>query len=404
MKVIFFNRFFFPDESATAQIVSDLAFHLAAKGHEVHAVTSRNGPGQSPLETIRGLTIHRVATALAEPHSLARRGMAYLDYYVGARKAARRLVAPNDVVIVKTDPPLLSAAVGHLAKRRGARVVVWLQDVFPEVAHEYGIPGMGGWGGAVLRRIRDSSLVIADRVVVIGDRMAQRIAKTGVPAERLEVIHNWADGTAIKPIAHEGNPLRREWGLDGVFVVGYSGNLGRVHEFDTMLGAASLLRDDPGIRFLIVGRGPRHAEVRVRVSHDALDNVRFEPHQDRELLAQSLGAADVQLSVLRPEFEGLVHPSKLYGIMASGRPTIFVGDPAGETAQILAASQAGLSVRSGDAKGLAAAIISLREGDMERKRMGMAARRAFDARFSMSIALEKWRKVVSSLCKEKARK
>jgi colanic acid biosynthesis glycosyl transferase WcaI len=403
MKILFFNRFFFPDTSATSQIVSDLAFHLAAEGYEVHSITSRVPSGDSPCQEVGGVIVHRVATALTGPHGLLRRGIAYLEYYGGARKAARELIAPGDVVILKTDPPMLSAVVGHLAKRKGARLVVWLQDVFPEVAREYGVPGMGGAVGVAVRALRNRSLAAADRVVVIGDRMATRVAKTGVSSERVEVIHNWADGEAIRPIDRDANVLRRAWDLESDFVVGYSGNLGRVHEFETMLDAAALLRHEPGICFLVIGRGPRLQEVRERADRERLTNVRFEPHQDRESLGQSLGVADVHLSVLQPCFEGLVHPSKLYGIMAAGRPTIFIGDAHGETATILSQTKSGICVRTGDGDALAAAIRSLRDNKSTLEQMGQAARRAFDERYTMQIALKKWRHLLASLgCNNKA--
>jgi len=398
MKIVFFNRFFHPDTSATSQILSDLAFHLAERGHEVHAVASRVTGAASDLETTRGVVIHRVATASAEPHSLAARGLAYLDFYRGARNAGRSIVGEGDIVVAKTDPPLLSAAIGPIAKRRGARVVAWLQDVFPEVAREYGVPGMGWPIGAAIARARDRSLAGADGIVAIGERMAGRIASIpGVSRERLHVIHNWADGDAIHPVDAAANPLRREWNLTDKFVVGYSGNLGRVHEFDTLLGAAAALKENDGIAFLFIGRGPRLAEVRARVEREGLRNVRFEAHQPREALAQSLGVPDVHICILRPEFETLVHPSKLYGILAAGRPSIFVGDMQGEAAHILASTGSGLSVRHGDVEGLRSAIELLRNDAAKRREMGDAARRAFDAHYSMSHALDRWETLLASL-------
>ncbi len=400
MKIFFFNRFFHPDTSATSQIVSDLAFHLAGCGHEVHAVTSRVPGGTSDLETIRGVTVHRVATAASGPHGLFARGLAYLEYYRGARRAVGDLVSAGDVVVAKTDPPLLSAAIGPLARRRGAKVVAWLQDVFPEVAHEYGVPGMGWPLGSWSKRVRDRSLVEADHVVAIGELMARRIASIpGVRPERVTVIHNWADGEAITPIDRKLNELRRAWNLEREFVVGYSGNLGRVHEFETILDAAGLLKGDAGIRFLIIGRGPRLQEVESRVEREALANVRFEPHQHREMLGRSLGVADVHLAVLKPGFEGLVHPSKLYGIMAAGRPTIFIGDAKGEAASIIASARAGVCVRSGDASGLATAIRSMQADEKSRLEMGEAARRVFEERYSMPIALEAWERVLDALAR-----
>jgi glycosyltransferase involved in cell wall biosynthesis len=398
VKIVFFNRFFFPDTSATSQIVSDLAFHLAGAGHHVHAVTSRVSGGLARHETIRGVVIHRIAGSAAGTPSLFRRGLAYVAFYRGARRAATQLIREGDIVVVKTDPPLLSCAIGPLAKERGAKVVVWLQDVFPEVAHVYGVPAMGGPSGAFLRLIRDQSLAIADHVVVIGDRMADFITRSRrIERERVSVIHNWADGGAIAPIHADENPLRARWDLDGKFVVGYSGNLGRVHEFDTMLEAASRLRSEPQIQFLVIGRGPRFSEVKVRVEREGLTNVRFKPHQARSALAESLGVADVHVSVLRPEFEGLVHPSKLYGIMAAGRPTLFVGDVNGETASIISRTKSGVAVPTGDVDGLVGAILELRKDPSARLRMGRQARLAFDESFAMTTAMRKWESLMGSL-------
>lgn len=395
MKILFFNRFFFPDASATSQILSDLAFHLAASGRDVHVVTSRIPGDASDGGIVRDVTVHRIATPVEGPHGLPRRALAYCDYYLGARRAAMRLVSSGDLVVLKTDPPLLSASIAHLAKGQGGRVIVWLQDLFPEVAREYGVPGMRGPLGAWLRHIRDSSLAEADAVVAIGDRMAERVRERGcVPPERLHVIHNWADGKAITPIGRDASRLRRPWGLEGCFVVSYSGNLGRVHEFDTLLDAAARLRAQEDIAFLIVGRGPRLAEVRAHVEREHLANVIFHPHQERAMLAQSLGVADVHICVLRPEFEGLVHPSKLYGIMAAGRPTLFVGDVTGETGRILAQSGAGLAVPRGDGPGLAAAILRLRDDCAAGNAMGERARRAFAERYDMPVALARWEALV----------
>lgn len=398
MRIVFFNRFFHPDSSATSQILSDLAFHLAGRGHDVHVVTSVVPNGEKTVEVVRGVTIHRVARAPQGPHGLARRALAYLDYYRGARRAARELVRRGDTVVLKTDPPLLSSALGSLSHRGGAKVVVWLQDVFPEIAREYGVPGARGLTGALLRSMRDRSLATADAVVAICDRMAARIRALGcVDAGRLHVVHNWAHGEEVIPIAHEENSLRRAWGLEDKFVVGYSGNLGRVHEFDTMLEAAARLAAAQDVVFLVIGRGPRLAEVQARVQREGLSNVRFQPLQARAMLRESLGLPDVHLSVLRPEFEGLVMPSKLYGIMAAGRPTIFVGDPAGETATILAQTRSGVTVRSGDAEGLVAAIRALREDSERRSRVGKAARAAFDEQYAMPLALARWEALLTSL-------
>lgn len=395
MKLVFFNRFFFPDTSGTSQMLSDLALHLARGGEDVHVVTSRVPGAEAPEETIGGVTVHRVADAIPGPHGLARRSLAYLGYYLGARRLARKIIRPGDVVVLKTDPPLLSAAIVPIAKERDARVVVWLQDLFPEVAREYGLAGFRGPLGAGLQRARDRSLARSDAVVAIGDEMAKRVAALAcVSGERLHVIHNWADGRAIVPVDPRANRVRSQWQLHDRFVVAYSGNLGRVHEFDTFIASATALRDRDDVRFLVIGRGPRLAQVRSQAGRQGLANMRFEPPQSRESLANILGAADVHLSILRPEFEGLVHPSKLYGILAAGRPTIFIGSVTGETARILRETGSGIAVATGDARALTDAIVRMRDDPRGRTAMGAKARQAFEAAYDMPIAFAKWEEVL----------
>ena len=393
MKVIFFNRFFFPDSSATSQMLSDLAFDLA-QDFEVHVVTSRVPGGMASSAVIEGVTVHRVAASLSGPHGLARRALAYLQFYRGARRALRMLAAPGDIVVAKTDPPMLSAALAAPARASGAKLVVWLQDLFPEVAVEYGVPGMRGRLGRGLAARRNRSLAEADAVVVIGERMATRLAEAAcVPAGRLHVVPNWADAAALRPSA-ASNSLRQKWGLQDRFVVGYSGNLGRVHEFDTLLGAAERLREHPQVVFLLVGRGPRLAEVREATARRALENVRFEELQPRDSLGASLGVPDVHLSILPPRFEGLVMPSKLYGIMAAGKATVFIGDADGETARVLEEARAGVTVRTGDAEGLAKAILDLRDHPDRLVELGVNARHALETRYDLPIAMRRWRAVL----------
>jgi glycosyltransferase involved in cell wall biosynthesis len=297
---------------------------------------------------------------------------------------------------VKTDPPMLGMVLGHALEKRGVRVVQWLQDLFPEIAIAYRIPGAGL---RALLNLRNRWMGRADGVVVIGELMKQKVLDENVVnPERLHVITNWANGAQIFSLPRESNPLRGEWGLSTKFVVGYSGNLGRVHEFDTFLNAAELLnRSDENVEFLIIGAGPRLGEVKAAVRSRGLTNVQFRPLQERDSLLHSLCVPDVHLCILKPEFEGLVVPSKLYGILAAGRPCIFVGSCNGEISAVLRQGNCGFGVQVGDPKGLSEAIRCLSNDQSLVSEMGRRSRALFEAQFSFPLAAAKWEALISEL-------
>jgi len=226
--------------------------------------------------------------------------------------------------------------------------------------------------------------------------MKRHLASRGVPEDRLRVIPNWADGELIRPIDPKDNRLRREWGLEGKFVVGYSGNMGRVHEFETILKAADILKSDVGIVFLFIGDGAQRKWLEREAASRGLSQIRFLPYQAPERLAASLSAPDVHLVTLRPEAEGLVVPSKFYGIAAAGRPSLFVGSADGEIARIINESSCGIVVRTGDIEGLATAIRTLRNDPATCRNYGKNARRVFERRYDKHLALAAWSKVLLS--------
>lgn len=403
MKIVFVNRFAWPDHSATSQMLSDLAVGLARAGYDVGVITSRqcyDDPGADlpAHETVGGVAIHRIWTSRFGRGRLAGRALDYLSFYLNAAVAVLRIVGRGDVVVVKTDPPMLSVVVGPLARLRGASVVNWLQDVFPEVAAALGVRGFGGVFGRFARWLRNVSLRRATMNVAIGQRMAARLEAQGVPRDRIAVIHNWADGEMVAPIDHRVNRLRETWCLGEKFVVGYSGNFGRAHEFTTLLDAAEQLRNDPDTVFLFIGGGHQHDAMRAAIVNRGLAHrFVFQPYQPRETLRESLGVPDVHWVSLRPELEGLIVPSKFYGIAAAGRPAIVIGDPDGEIGTVVREAECGVCVRQGDAAGLVAAIGKLQNDQALRERMGRNARNVFEQRYDKSIAIEKWRRLLEGM-------
>ena len=396
MKVVFVNRFYAPDHSATSQMLTDLAVGLAARGMDIHVVTSRlryDDPSAllAPSERLDGVTVHRVRTSTFGRGGLPGRAVDYMTFYLSAGTRLVSLVRRGDIVVAMTDPPLISVAAGWAARLRGAHLVNWLQDVFPEVAAELGFSVARGFPGRTLAWLRDGSLRKARANVVLGQRMRDRVSAMNVEASSIITIPNWADGAAVRPVPRDANPLRCEWGLCDRFVVGYSGNMGRAHEFLTLVEAAAVL---PDVVFLFIGGGAQKAQVEAIAAEKGLENLLFKPYQPRERLAESLSVADVHVVTLRPELEGLVVPSKFYCIAAAGRPTIFIGDPDGEIASDVRAAGCGRCVRQGDAQQLIAALRELREDHALLEQTGKDARRAFEERYDKPMAIDAWHRLL----------
>jgi glycosyltransferase involved in cell wall biosynthesis len=231
--------------------------------------------------------------------------------------------------------------------------------------------------------------------VVIGDGMAIKLTEEGIRHGTIQVIHNWADGRAIQPIDREKNRLRREWKLQNTFVVGYSGNIGRVHEFDTILDAGEKLKNDANIVFLFIGGGAQRDRIEEDARRRGLKNIMFKPYQPREQLALSLTVPDVHLISLQPSLEGLIVPSKFYGIAAAGRPTIFIGSKNGEIPQLLREAQCGFSIEIGQNEEVVRIVRELAADTETCRSIGSRARVLFDQRFDTRHAMQAWDSVIA---------
>jgi len=397
-KLIFINRYFYPDISATSQLLSDLAFDLA-QDQNVHIITSSqcydNPSIKLPsFEVINQVQIHRLWTSRFGRQRLLGRAFDYLTFYLSAAWRLWRLVSSGDVVIAKTDPPLISVVASVIVKWRGAVLVNWLQDIFPEVASALGVSGMRGPILSLLQSLRNGSLQRAQINVVLGDLMAKHLSSFGLAENKIAVIHNWADGDNIQPLAKVNNSLAREWGLQDKFVVAYSGNMGRAHDFATLLGAAEKLVKDEKIIFLFIGNGCQREWMGNEVAKRGLVNVIFRPYQPRECLGKSLTVADVHLISLHPALEALIVPSKFYGIAAAGRPVLYIGDKEGEIPRVLDCYDCGITVPEKDSEELANQIILLAENQYRCQQMGINARELFDKLFDKPKALALWRNVL----------
>lgn len=366
MRIVFVNRYFYPDHSATSQMLAGLAFHLASRGWDVGVITSRlryddASSTLAPREKIHGVDVRRIRTTRFGRGSLIGRAFDYLTFSLSAFFAMRR--ERKSLIVAMTDPPLLSI----VATLAAPNVVNWVQDLFPEVAQCLGVRVP-----RFVNRIRDWSLRRARANVALGEAMAKQVRVNAV------VQHNWAPGELVPA----GSAPHK------TFVAGYSGNLGRAHEFETMLAAARAL---PHIRFDIAGGGAQLERVRSA----APPNVTFRDYAPREQLGESLSSADVQLVSLLPSVEGLIVPSKFYGILAVARPVIFIGAADSELAQLIREHHCGFAVEPGDTDALVAAIEKLAQDRAHAAEMGARGRALYDARFAPEIAFANWERILT---------
>lgn len=394
-RVLFVNRFFYPDHSATSQLLTDLASHLAEMGWDVHVVTSRQRYDDPSIhlasnELFHTVSIHRVWSFHFGRERLGGRALDYLSFYITAGLSMLRHVHRGTLLVAKTDPPLIGVLAMVAAKLRGAKLVNWVQDLFPETAQALGIKMMSGRLARGLQKVRDFSLRCGRLNVALGEKMAEKITSAGVPTENVRVIPNWSDGANVFPVEENKNPLRDEWGLRGKFVIGYSGNIGRAHEFATILAAAKDLRDDKNIVFLWIGGGAQKRWLESRFDELGLRNWLFKPYQPRSSLARSLSVADVHLVTLRPVLEGCVVPSKFYGVLAAGRPTIFIGAKNGELANVVENEGVGYVVEQGDSKALVDTLITLKNDLRLQAEIRTRSRKLFLDRYDRQTAVAAW--------------
>ena len=401
-RVFFLNRFFVPDHSATSQLLADVASNLASCGYDVQVVTSRqlyDDPKARlpPQAFIKGVAVHRVATTHFGRSQLVGRAIDYLSFYASAWRMLSRLTQPQDVVVAMTDPPLMSLIAMQVANRRGAVLVNWLQDLYPEVATALQVPFIKGPILRTITYLRDRSLKIAAANVVVGSLMADKVAARGIARDHIQVIANWSEDEAIVPIDANDNLLRRQWGLSNKFVVGYSGNLGRAHEFDTVLTAAERLRSHRDIVFLCIGGGHQMPQLMAQVRKRGLHNFQFRDYQDQAVLQFSLSVPDIHWVSLKPELEGLIVPSKIYGIAAAGRPILAICAKHGEISSLVEQHQCGVVNEPGAVDALVAAIFRLSKDAQLCSNMGRQARAMLDSKFTRHQALQRWQNLLRDL-------
>lgn len=392
MRLVFINRFYWPDEPATAQLLTDLTVELARRGHEVVVIASHPGsPGVPRTETHQGVRILRIRTPRRLLPGVAGKALAFLTFSLGALWRAIWTVRGGDALVALTDPPLIGVGAWLVAGLRDAHLVHWAQDIYPEIA----INLAGQRWLRILLPLRNLAWRRAAACITLGSDMASVLASAGVDPARLYLSPNWAPaGLAPQPASAAG-PLRALWGLNGRFIVAYSGNLGRVHDLFPVLAVAAELRDDPGFAFVFIGQGAQRRALEAEVARLGLAHVQFRPPQPRAALAATLALGDVHLVTMLPGCETLVFPSKLYGIAAVARPVLVIAPAGCELARLVTAHDFGRAFTREEPAAIAAALRGMRADPALCARLGQAAAR-FSGANGDHPAADRWESALAA--------
>jgi colanic acid biosynthesis glycosyl transferase WcaI len=376
MNVVLLNQFFWPDTVATSQILTEAARSLGQE-HDVTVICG-GGSAKNPSfgETLKpSVKLIRIRNS-GFGHSALARVASYLTYFAGVIWHACLMRRP-DCFITLTTPPVLSVVGTFFAQTKRTKHLIWEMDVYPDIATDIGYFKRGSiverFSGAIL----DWSRRRADAIIVLGEDMKERLIARGIAEAKIHVAENWADGAEITPLSFPQGPL----------VVHYSGNLGLAHESATISAVIGRLANQPNFRFIFAGGGPRRPELEAYCRERSIKNVEFRSYCSNAELGQSLAEGDLGLVTQIPETLGSIVPSKIYGIMAAGRPLLYIGPDGSTPSRHIQSFDCGWRIQPGDVDGAIHLLLHLNANRHLLRESGSRGRAAFEQHFDRPIGV-----------------
>ena len=392
------SELYYPEDTSTGYFITRIAEGLAAD-FDVQVVCGQPSYAQRGVEAPRrelhiGVTIHRLRATRLDKDRLLPRALNLVTFTAAMSLFLARRLRRDDRILVVTNPPTLPFVCGWLARWRGCSSTLLVHDIYPEVLAATGLLRADGPVYRLLRAAFDHSFRLFDRVVVLGRDMRDVVGrKLAGRADRMTLIPNWGDVDEVRPIPPDRNRFLAEHELAGNAVIQFSGNLGRTHDLDLFLDAAKAVADEAGVTFLAVGEGSKAVLVEA-AARGAGSNVRSLPRQRRARLGEMLNASTATMISFVDGMYGISVPSRMYNIMAAGRPIIAVAHPASELALTVSEEGAGWAIDRSQAAATLPILIrylATPNGRAEADTRGAAGRRAVERRFTLSIILEQFR-------------
>lgn len=372
------SQTFVPDPAAVGQHVADVAFEMARRGWRVLVYTANRGYEDpsiryAPREVIRGVEVRRLPLSSFGKRSLLTRALGTATFLLQSLFVALFTPAARGI-LVSTSPPLAGLAAVPARIFRGIPIIYWAMDLNPDQLIALGHIRPRSFIATMLEGGNRLVLHAASLIIALDRFMAERLMSRARIRRKLEIVAPWPHDQSPPPADLADNPFRRRHGLEGRFVIMYSGNHSPANPLRTLLEAMPRFRDDPGISFVFVGGGLGKREVEQTIREQNLTNAISLPYQPLSELWYSLSAADVHAVSLGDAMVGICHPCKIYGAMSVGRPVLYLGPSPSHVTDLLARGDFGVQVRHGDVAGMVQAIRTLRDMPPETlRRMGRTA-------------------------------
>ena len=395
------SQFFPPDFAATGQLLDDLTQRFAARGQQVQVLTGMpayayNNRDAKRIEFQPNRCIRRTNASRLWPGQIRGRAINGIFFCLRISLRLLRYSRRGDLILYTTEPPYLPLLGWLLHRLTRTPYLVLVYDLYPDVLVELGVLSKKHVLVRFWQQFNRWMFADAQELIVLSDPMADRL-RTSDPsvADKLKVIPSWADPHTIRPLAKRDNWFVQKHKLANYFTVLYSGNQGRCHDLVTVLAAALLLRHDPEVVFLFIGKGAQHQRL-LQLVHDwGLNNCIFLPYQELEDLPFSLAAADLALVTLSIEAEGLVAPSKLYGHLAAGTPIAAITPSNSYLRRLVENEKCGRWFANGNAEDLAAWISQLKQQPAVARRLGQEARDFLQRSATPELVTDMYLKLIS---------
>ena len=395
------SELYYPEETGSGYYITKIAEDIATR-HRVSVLTvqptyAARGTKAPKDEVHHNVLIHRCRATALNKDILLFRLLNLLTISVSVFFNALRRIRKHDVVLVITNPPTLPLIASFVCKIRGAKMVLRLEDMYPEVLVAAQIIKADSAVAKIISAVQKNIYKRSDRILVLGRQMTELVhGKTGNGIEKVSLITHWADCDEIKPLPRERNTLLNRLGILNKFVVQYSGNMGRTHDLESLVQCAQILEQHRDIHFLFIGSGAKESWLRKKVSGLGLKNITILSPQPRSELITLLNACDLAIISFVRGMAGASVPSRMYNIMSAGKPILAVAEEGSEIARVLLEENIGWVVAPGSPELIAKTILEANANRPWLQEMSVQACRVATEKYAKPIIMRKHRDLMDT--------